>query len=257
MIRPHMQIGQQGKGAGRRRPRHRPGGPHAQGGLPTGGSTTGAFQNPGGVGQFPQTPPSPKNFLPDTPGYEQRWRGANDQLSQAEGAYAVGQEMIPAQYNLQSQRLNTDQGVATDRLKEDLAGRGVYTAKNAAGTYGGVSPAGGGIGQSLYTRNVATPFGRQRQDLADATAGAYNNLYSQYAGANLGYNMDQYNNLLQTADEAYEAQPMGLSSGGYNVPGLDAPFFSFPPQNQGGGRGGGRRRPAKNKNKGRNRHGGK
>lgn len=237
--RPHYQLGQKGKGAGRRRPRPRP----QNKVMPKPVGTTG-FQNPGGVGQFPQTPPQVPSYLPNTPGYEQRWRGANDQYAQAEGQYAVGQEMIPAQYGLQKQRLDTDMGVATNRLKEDLAGRGVYTAQNAQGTYGGTSPAGGGIGQSLYTRNVATPFGRQYQDLADATAGAYNNLYSQYGGAGLGYNMDQYNNLLSTADEAYQMQPMGLSSGGYNVPSLPAPSFSFPPM------GGGRRRPARNNKKG-------
>lgn len=235
--RPHYQLGQKGKG--KRRPKR-------QGGLKPGATT---FQNPGGVGKFPNVPPQAPSFLPNTPGYEQRWRGANDQLSQAEGQYAVGQEMIPAQYNLQHQRLVNDQNVATNRLNEDLAGRGVYTAKNAAGGYGGTSPSGGGIGEALYSRNVATPFGRQFQDLADARAQAENALSSNYAGANLGYNMDMYNNLLGTADEAYQMSPYGLSSGGYNVPGLDAPFFSFPPQKAGGGK----RRPAKNKNKRSNR----
>lgn len=231
--RPHYQLGQKGKG--KRRPKR-------QGGLRP-GATTSAFQNPGGVGQFPNVPPKVPNFLPNTPGMEAGWRNANDALSQAEGQYAVGQEMIPAQYNLQKARIDTDQGVATNRLNEDLAGRGVFTGKNAAGTYGGTSPSGGGIGETLYGRNVATPFGRQRQDLADATAGAYNDLYSQYGGANLGYNMDMYNNYLSGADEAYQLAPMGLSTGGYNVPGLDAPFFSFPPMNQGGGGGGGNTGP--------------
>ena len=230
-----MQLGQKGKGAGKKKPR-------------TGGRNPGATGPglAGGVGQFPNTPPQSPAFLPNTPGYEQRWRGANDQLSQAEGAYAVGQEMIPSQYGLQKSRLDTDMGVATDRLKEDLAGRGVYTAKNAQGTYGGTSPAGGGIGQTAYTQKVATPFGRQYQDLADSAANAYNQMYQDYAGANLGYNMNQYDNYLQTADEAYNMAPMGLSSGGYNVPGMDSPYYPFAPQ--GRPTGGGKKKPSGNRN---------
>jgi len=140
----------------------RPGG---GGGKKKGGGGKGPLPNmppkgggmAGGVGEFPKMPTPPANFLPMTPGYEQDWRGLNDQLGAAEGQFAQGQAMLPAQYNLMNTRIQNDQDLATKRLNEDLAGRGVYTAKNAAGTYGGTSPSGGGVGESMYSRNVATP----------------------------------------------------------------------------------------------------
>ena len=218
-----------GGGAGRRRPKPNPA---AGGGMV------------GGVGEFPKDPDAPENFLPMTPGYEQDWRGLNDQLMAAEGQFAQGQAMLPAQYNLENTRLQNDQDLATKRLKEDLAGRGVYTAKNAAGTYGGTSPTGGGVGETMYSRNVATPFGRQFQDLASSAAGAYQDLYGDYAGANLGYAQGNNEALLNRANEAYELDPMGLSNGGYEVPDIASPYFPFAP----GRPKSGRRRPAKKKN---------
>ncbi|RPJ39740.1 MAG: hypothetical protein EHM35_01600, partial [Planctomycetaceae bacterium] len=172
----------------------------------------------GGVGEFPQMPEPPDNFLPMTPGYEQDWRGLNDQMSQAEGQFAQGQAMLPAAYNVANTRLQNDQDLATKRLKEDLANRGVYTPKNAAGGYGGTSPTGGGIGESMYSRDIATPYGRQFQDLASDQAGAYNSLYGDYAGANLGYAQGMNEAMLGRANEAYELDPMGLANSGYQVP---------------------------------------
>lgn len=208
----------------------------------------------GGVGEFPKMPTPPADFLPMTPGYEQDWRGLNDQLGAAEGQFAQGQAMLPAQYNLMNTRIQNDQDVATDRLKEDLANRGIYTAKNAAGTYGGTSPAGGGVGESLYSRNVATPFGRQYQDLAAQQAGNYQSLYGDYAGANLGYAQGINEALLNRANEAYQLDPMGLANSGYEVPDMASPYYPFAPQ---GRPRTGKRRPAKNKNKGKGKGKGK
>jgi len=154
--------------------------------------------------------------------------------------------MLPAAYNLQNTRLQNDQAVATDRLKEDLANRGVYTAKNAAGTYGGTSPAGGGVGESLYGRNVATPFGRQFQDLAADQAGRYNSLYGDYAGANMGYAQGINEALLNRANEAYQLDPMGLANSGYETPDIAAPYFPFAPT---GRPTTGQRRPRKNQDR--------
>ena len=206
----------------------------------------------GGVGEFPRYPEQQDDFLPMTPGYEQDWRGLNDQLGAAESEFAQGQAMLPAAYNLQNTRLQNDQDVATDRLKESLAERGVYTAKNAAGGYGGTSPAGGGVGEKLYGRDVATPYGRQFQDLAADQAGAYQNLYGNYANANLGFFQGNNEALLNRANEAYELDPMGLANSGYTVPDMAAPYFPFSPQNSPTG---GRRRPAGNKKKGNNKKG--
>jgi hypothetical protein len=206
----------------------------------------------GGIGGYPKQPPAIPNFLPMTPGFEAAQRGANDALSGAEGAYAVGRTMIPAQLGLQKQRLTTDMGVATDRLREDLAGRGVYTAKNAQGTYGGTSPAGGGIGQSLYTQKVATPYGRQFQDLASQGAAQYGDLANSMGGAMLGYNQNIMQGLLDRAAQAYQDQPLSLGLGGYDLPHLPAPQF---PGAAGIG-GGGRTRPRSHRGA-RGRRGGK
>ncbi len=191
------------------------------------------FPSPG-VGGMPQLPPTPPAFLPATPGFEAARRSANDQLTGAEGQYAMGQIMTPAQLGLENQRLTTDMGFATNRLNEDLANRGVYTAKNAAGTYGNVSPAGGGIGQSLYTEHVATPFGRQFQDLASQGAQSYGDLASNMAGAQLGYNQNLFTGLLGAGQEAFQAQPLSLPIGGYNVPNMANPSFTSPPQGRPG-----------------------
>jgi hypothetical protein len=272
----HMELGQKGQDTGHGNRRPRPGGRNAPGGMPgqgPGGAGGGGRRPkggnkglpnmpppqagggmPGGVGQFPKQPTPPANFLPMTPGYEQDWRGLNDQLGQAEGQFAQGQALLPAQYNLQNTRMQNDQQVATDRLKEDLANRGVYTAKNAAGTYGGTSPAGGGIGETMYGRNVATPFGRQFQDLAADQAGRYNSLYGDYAGANLGYAQGINEALLNRANEAYQLDPMGLANSGYEVPDMAAPYYPFAPQ---GRPTTGHRRPRKGQNKkGNNKKGG-
>lgn len=205
---------------------------------------------PGGVGEFPQGNQAMDPFLPMTPGYEQDWRGLNDNLSAAEGQFAQGQTMLPAQYNLAKTRLATDQGVETDRLKEDLAGRGVYTAKNAAGTYGGTSPTGGGVGESLYGRKIATPFGRAQQDLAAQQAGSYQGLYGDYAGANLGYAQGNNQAILNQANEAMELSPMGLNTSGYNTPDIAAPYYPFAPQRRPQGPAGRRRPTNRNKKKG-------
>ncbi len=262
----HMELGQKGQDTGhgmRRNTR----GQNSQGGMPgkgvpgkgggggkKGGGKGGPLPNmppkgggmAGGVGEFPKMPSPPANFLPMTPGYEQDWRGLNDQLSAAEGQFAQGQAMLPAEYNLMNTRMQNDQNLATKRLNEDLAGRGVFTAKNAAGTYGGTSPSGGGVGQSMYSRDVATPFGRQFQDLAAQQAGAYNSLYGDYAGANLGYAQGINEALLNRANEAYQLDPMGLANSGYEVPDMASPYYPFAPQNRPNS---GKRRPRKNSGK--------
>jgi len=247
--RPHTQIGQHGKGANA--PHNRPGnGPGGAGGQHTGPQMPQPpFQTPG-VGGMPQFPNAPAPFLPMTAGFEQSRRSANDALTGAEGQYAMGQIMNPAQLGLQKQRLDTDMGIETDRLKEQLAGRGVFTAKNAAGTYGGTSPAGGGIGQTMFTRNVANPFGRQYQDLASQGANAYADQASGMAGAELGYNQSMFQGLLGSADEAMQNQPLSLDMSGYQVPNQANPGFSFQPQQPG------RTRPRNRPNR-HNRHGGR
>jgi hypothetical protein len=201
--------------------------------MPGFGGAAGA----GSVGGFPELPKAPPNFLPNTPGFEQAQGQALDTLAGAEGQYAIGKTMIPAQLGLQGARLQTDQDVATDRLREDLANRGIFTPYGASGySAAGTSPAGGGVGQALYNRNVATPFGRQRQDLGAAGAGAYSDLSGAYGGAQLGYNQDMYQALLGRANDAFSAMPLSAQMGGYALPDMAMPSFSAPPQSTRPGR---------------------
>lgn len=180
-----------------------------------------------GVGGMPQPAPTPPNFLPMTPGFMNAQGLANDQLAAAEGQYGIAQTMIPAQLNLQRSRINTDMGVAKSQLDEDLAERGVY----GNGT---------GIRTDLTNRHIATPFGRQYQDVGFGAAAQLADAASQYGGAQLAYNQSIMDALQQRAADVYSAQPLGMPIGGYTVPDLPKP-------NTGGG---GKRRPNKGGRKG-------
>lgn len=215
--KPHTQIGQKGKGTGR------PKGPGAGGGQTTG--------LPIQVGQFPKAPPQIPNFLPMTTGFVRGQSQVNDAMSAAGNAFGNATGMIGPQLDLQRARLGTDMDVATDRLKENLAERGVYTP--------GASPAGGGIGESLYGRQIATPFGRQYQDLAAGAAGAYTDAASQYGGAQLGGAQDMFDLYNQRASDAFDLGSLGFPVGGYNLPHQPGPRLTT---TRGGGGGGGRTR---------------
>jgi hypothetical protein len=207
------------------------------------------FKPAPGLMNFPSMPPQGAPFLPMTQGFESAQRGANDALSQIEGQFAEGQAMIPAQLALEQQRLATDQDVATQRLKEQLAERGVFTPYGASGDLSS-APAGGGIGESLYGRDVATPFGRAGQDLASSGAQAYQDLYRSYGLGQLGYNQSIMEALLQRAQDAQEQGSLGLGVGGYELPGLPGPMFSSGPGG-GGQKPGGHKKAGKRKPKGR------
>lgn len=277
---PHTQIGQQGAGTGRPNPRgaFSPGGkPGAQlGGAsqgagrfspkPGGGKPGGKPVGPGPVGAavakpgaFPAAPPQVPNYLPMTPGYEAAYRGANDQLAGAEGAYAAAGALIPAQIAQNRARLDTDQSVATDRLKEQLAERGIYTPYGADSTVRdprmATSPAGGGVGEALYGRQVATPFGRSRQDLGSAAADAYEGRALEYGGAQLGFNQAMLDALLGRANDAFSAMPLSLPIGGYELPEMAGPSFSAPPDGGGVGKPGRNRNRNGNRNRGRGKRG--
>ncbi len=211
--KPHTQIGQQGKGTG----------------APKGGGKTLQAGGSPGVGGMPEMPPTAPNFLPMTPGYEAVQRGANDQLMGAEGQYATGQTMVPAQVGLQKQRIQTDMDVATQRMREELAGRGVFTPYGANGQRTS-APVGGGIGQTLHQQRIATPYGRQFQDLAAGAAGQYGDMASAMGGAYTGYNEALLQGLLGRASDAFSAMPTSLPLGGYDLPDMVNPSFTAPPK---------------------------
>lgn len=230
--KPHTQIGQKGKG--KNKPKGQTFPPYKTAGLPI------------ELGQFPQAPPQIPNFLPNTAAFEHGQAQANDALSFAGNQYGNAVGMIGPQFDLAKARLNTDMGVQTDRLKENLAERGVYTAQNAAGNYGASSPAGGGVGESMYGREIATPFGRANQDLASGAAGAYADAASQYGAAQLGYGQDMFDLYNQRGNDAFEMSPLSVPVGGYNLPNMPGPQMT-----SGVRVGGGRTRPNKNRNRNR------
>jgi len=182
--------------------------------------------NVGGFPQFGQNPPP--NFLPNTPGWEAARASASGNLLGAQTEYNNQNQMIPAQLGLQTARLDTDRGLATQRVDENLANRGLITS---------------GLRAKAQEQQVGIPFGRQYQDLGLGAAGGYANAASQWGGANLGYNQDIFNSLLDRANTAYQAQPLGMSVGQYSAP--DMPAFQpyYPPQQGGGRRGGGKKHP--------------
>lgn len=163
-----------------------------------------------GVSGMPAPAPTPPNFLPLTPGFMNAQGLANDQLAAAEGQYGIAQTMIPAQLNLQRSRINTDMGMAQSRLDEDLAERGVY----GNGT---------GIRTDLTNRHIATPFGREYQDVGLYAAAQLADAANQYGAAQLGYNQSMMDALQQRAADVYAAQPLGMPIGGYEVPDLPKP----------------------------------
>lgn len=186
--KPHMQFGQKGKGGGVKK---------------GGGNKLKGFGGgmPGVMG-FPQEGNTPQNFLPNTPGYESSMRGLNDQMAGADTAYSVANQMIPATTGLQTSRLDTDQAYARNQVDEDLAERGLITS---------------GIRGQMQQKHVSIPYGRQYQDVGLDAAGQYADNASQYGQANLGYDQGQIQALLQRAQDAYGAQPLGASYGTYKA----------------------------------------
>lgn len=213
--KPHTQIGQKGKG--KNKPKNV--GPLQTGGLP--------FQ----TGQIPKPPPQIPNFLPNTPGFERGLRGVDDMRSLAGAQYNFKTGMIDPQLKQQYARLDTDQGLATRRLDENMAERGVFSS---------------GFRPKLYQEQIATPFGRQRQDLAQAAAMQYGQAGMDYGESLLGAEnamFDLYNDRAQeTAGQPY----LGFKTTGYQVPNQPGPYFST----GGGGGGGGKTRPRRRGNNG-------
>ena len=202
--------------------------PHLQLGQNTG-------KNAFNVGGMPKPAPQVPNFLPLTPDYMHTQGQANDMLSAAEGAYGIANTLTPAQTRLQTERVNTDMGVAKSQLDEDLAERGMYDS---------------GVRTTLTNRHIATPFGRQYQDIGFGAGSQYADAANQYGGAMLGYNQMLMDALGQRAADVYAAQPLGMPIGGYAVPDLPKP--NLPGGKKGGGKKGGGKTKPRNRNGRRN-----
>jgi hypothetical protein len=218
--KPHTQIGQNGKGTGKPKPGPQP--PFQTGGLP--------FQ----TGEMPKPAPQISNFLPSTPSFVRGQSSINDARSQAQSRFGIQTGMIKPQMDLDYARLDTDQALAGRRLDENMAERGVFTS---------------GFRPKLYQEQVATPFGRQRQDIASQGAKQYADASLGYGDAMVGLGGQEFDLYNDTAQETASQPWLGFDLGGYNVPNQPGPYFSTPPPRNGGG---GKTRPNKNRgNRGR------
>lgn len=204
--------GMQGGALAPQRPRPGQGG----GGQGGGGQAQRGMPEIGGFPRFGQNPPP--DFLPNTPGWEAARAQASGNLLNAETEYNTGNQLVGSTLGLQNARLDTDRALAARSVDENMAGRGLVTS---------------GLRAQAQQEQVATPFGRQYQDLALGAAGQYADLASQFGGANLGYNQGLFNSLYQRANDAYEAQPLGMAVGQYQAP--DMPGFT-PTYSPSGGR---------------------
>lgn len=217
--KPHTQIGQNGKGTGKPKPKSVP--PYPTGGLP--------FQ----AGQMPKPAPQIGNFLPSTPSFVRGQSTINDARSQAQNRFGIQTGMIKPQMDLDFARLDTDQALAGRRLDENMAERGVFTS---------------GFRPKLYQEQVATPFGRQRQDIASQGAQQYADASLAYGDQLVGLGQNEFNLYNDTAQETASQPWLGFDLGGYQVPNQPGPYFSTPQP------GGGRTRPNRNHRNG-GRHG--
>lgn len=206
MQKPHLQIGQKGKGKGKKKGKKNQPKPYVPGPLPT--------QMPE-VGGFPQQGNPGPGFLPPTPQSVLGQYGANDAQAQAANAYTKGSQLVPAQYNLGMARLNTDKGYATNSLNEDLAGRGIFDSSWRP---------------YLYGKDIATPYGRAAQDLALGAAGQYEDLASGYGGALLDAQRQRFGTYAQNAQDAFSQNLLGANVGQYQAPNQPGFVPSYAPK---------------------------
>ena len=187
---------------------------------------------PGGLGNYanfpaPQGPGA--EFMPMTPQYEAGRRGLADEQMGQQTDIMGQQAMVDPLYQQQKSRLETNQNFDTQRMKEELAGRGVYTPYGAGGGFG-QSPdnvaaqdnAGGGIGQYMFNRDIQVPYGRQYSDLATGAAGAYGQGSTAYGDTELAYNQGLTELLLNRASDSAQNISSGVpqwSTGGRNLRG--------------------------------------
>lgn len=191
-----------------------------QGGANRGGQRPGypGTGTPGGVGSYANipAPQSPEdNFLPMTPQFEAGRRGLADEQMAQQTDILAQQALVDPLYQQQKARLETDRQYDVERMKENLAGRGVFTPYGA-GSYqqgnvmGNSLSTGGGIGESLGRRDIQIPYGRQFSDLGTNAFNQYGGYNNQYADTELAYNQGMAELLLGRAADAAEMMPMNV-----------------------------------------------
>jgi hypothetical protein len=151
--------------------------------------------------RFPTQPGFPpqgepvQNFLPMTPQFEAGRRGVQDQMNAALAQIGVSREQIPVIANLITQRLATDEGYDNRRLDESLANRGMFDS---------------GTNPYVRGRDIYTPYGRERQDLAFNIAQQYADLSQAENQAYLEASQAMTELLLDRASDVSSQQPLGL-----------------------------------------------
>ena len=208
--RPGGAGGRQGGG----RNGHR-GGNQNQGGQRPGYPGVGTAGALGEYANFPAPQAPAENFLPMTPQFEAGRRGlADEQMSQQ--ADILGQQaLVDPLYQQQKARLETDRWYEKERMKEQLAGRGVFTPYGAGGQQAGSVmndplSTGGGIGQYLGQRDIQIPYGRQFSDMGQNAFNQYGGLNNLYGDTELAYNQGMAELLLGRAADAAEMMPMNV-----------------------------------------------
>jgi len=162
--------------------------------------------------------------LPLTGAYEQGVRQLEDNLSRQLAGLGVAWDQIPAMVNLVTSRLGTDQGQATDRLREQMNARGIY---------------GSGI-QMQDQRQLDQGFGRARQDLAFDAAGQQQDLSNQMGEAYSAFQRELQDFLLELGGNLAEEGPPTLPGG--DIPRAEGAERAQPNRRRRQGQGQGRRR---------------
>lgn len=153
-------------------------------------------------GGFPAQPTAPDPFMPMTTDYEAARRMAEDRLAAAKSLYNLQVGQIGPQLQQGYARNATDRQNAARSLDDELAGRGMFTS---------------GVRTQLQERDVATPYARADQDLAQAAAEQYMNLGMGLADAQLAYNQDIMQALLDSANSSAADPPLSAAQYGYDL----------------------------------------
>lgn len=166
-------------------PRRGPRGNFGPGGMPNEGVPGAAPEFTGG------------EFLPMTPEYEAARRQAEDQYAASLADINYQRAQIPGMVNMFGARTDTDRGLATDAVNEDMIRRGIYQS---------------GITPQAIQEQVTTPFSRDQQDFQLQMQQLAQELAMQEGQAGLGYNQALMEALLNRGAQLAEETP-------YSIPG--------------------------------------
>lgn len=144
---------------------------------------------------FPAPQNPPPNFLPNTPGFEAGIRGLEDQYSQQRLGVINNQNLIDPMVRQQFERMSTDAGYSANQHVESMADRGLWDSS---------------VNPYLYQRDIAIPYGRGQQDLADWAAQQYTGSASDLGELDLGYMQQLAELYLNAAAESAANLPMNV-----------------------------------------------